>query len=119
MARVIRIFEYTLNPGVQAEEFERFVTEDLTKAPLASGIMRMRFLKCDRDSQGDLVGTYANELEFESVEVRDRYFPKDFKGSPEFDDWWAEHGTLWAKYHAMVDGRYLDYIVYGEWEGLA
>jgi hypothetical protein len=114
MAKVIRIFEFRLNPDVQAEEFERFVTEELTKAPLPLGVIRIRFLKCDRASQGDLVGTYANELETESVEVRDRYFPRDFNGSEEFNQWWAEHGALWAKFHSMVDGRFLDYIEYGK-----
>jgi hypothetical protein len=113
MAKGIRIFQFTLNPGVQAEEFERFVTEELTKAPLPSG-ERIRFFKCDRASQGDLIGTYVNELEFDSVEVRDRYLPTVSETSPEFDEWWEDHGTLWAKFHSMVDGSYLDYIVYGE-----
>ena len=113
MTKSIRIFEYTLNPGVQPEEFERFVVEELTKAPLQSGV-RIRFLKCDRDSQGERIGTYANELEFDSVEVRNRYFPEVLETSAEFDQWWADqdHGALWEKYHSMVDGRYLDYIVY-------
>lgn len=37
---------------MQVDEFERFVTEELTKDPLAPGI-RIRFLKCDRDRQMD------------------------------------------------------------------
>ena len=49
MAKGIRIFQFSLNPGVQAEDFERFVAQELTKAPLPSG-ERIRFLKCDRDS---------------------------------------------------------------------
>jgi hypothetical protein len=118
MAKAMRIFQFTLNPDVQVEEFERFVAEQLTKAPEASGI-RIRFFKCDRDSQGDLIETYANELEFDSVEVRDRYFPTVSESSAEFDEWWAEHGTLWAKFHSMVDGRYVDYIEYEKWEGMA
>ena len=116
MAKGIRIFQFTLNPGVQSEEFERFVAEELTKAPLPSG-ERIRFMKCDRDSQGDLIGTYANELEFDTVEVRDGYFPTISESSAEFDQWWAEHGAVWSKFHSMVDGRYMDYIVYGENEG--
>jgi hypothetical protein len=118
MAKAIRIFQFILNPDVQAEEFERFVAEQLTKAPLGSGV-RIRFFKCDRDSQGDLIGTYVNELEFDSVEVRDRDFPTVSETSAEFDEWWAENGTLWGKFHSMVDGRYMDYIVYGENEGMA
>jgi len=78
MAKVVRIFEFTLNCDVQAEEFERFVTEELTKTPFASGI-QIRFLKCDRDSQGEFSRMYINELEFESAEVRDSYFPMDSK----------------------------------------
>jgi hypothetical protein len=42
-------------------------------------------LKCNRDSQGEGVGKYANELEFESIDVRDRYFPTGFEGSEEFE----------------------------------
>ena len=118
MARAIRIFQFTLNPGVQVEEFERFVAEQLTKAPQVSGI-RIRFFKCDRDSQGELMGTYVNELEFDSVEVRDRNFPTVSETSTEFDEWWSEHGTLWGKFHSMVEGRYIDYIEYEEWEGMA
>ena len=111
MAKAIRIFEFRLNTDVQVEEFERFMTEELTKAPNAPGI-KIRFLKCDRDSQGDLIGTYANELEFESVDVRDRYFPTVSESSEEFNQWWAEHGALWGKFHSMVNGRYIDYIDY-------
>ena len=118
MAKGIRIFQFTLNPGVQSEEFERFVAEELTKASLPSGV-RIRFFKCDRDSQGDLIGTYVNELEFDSVDIRDRDFPKVSETSAVFDEWWAEHGTLWGKFHSMVDGRYIDYIEYEKWAGMA
>jgi hypothetical protein len=113
------IFQYTLNPGVQEEEFERFVTEEVTKAPFPSVGMRMRFLKCNVDSQDDLIGTYATVFEFESVELRDKYFPTVSETSAAFNQWWAEHGALWAKYHSMIDGRYIDYIMYGENEGMA
>ena len=112
MAKAIRIFQFRLNPDVQAEEFERFVAEQLLKAPLGAGV-RIRFFKCDRDSQGDLIGTYANELEFESVEIRDRYFPTVSETSEEFNRLWSEIGAVWAKFHSMVDGRYLDYVEYG------
>jgi hypothetical protein len=113
MAKAIRIFEFNLNSDVQVDEFERFITDKLTKAPGTPGI-RIRFWKCDRDSQGDLIGTYANELEFDSVEVRDRYFPTVSETSEEFNQWWAEHGALWEKFHSMVNGRYIDYIDYGK-----
>ena len=118
MAKVFSVFEFRLSPDMEAEEFERFVKEDLTKAPLPSGA-RMHFLKCDRDSQGDLIGTYSHEIEYESMEVRDRYFPKEFESSEEFNQWWAEHGALWAKFHSMVDGRFLHYFEYVEWEGMS
>ena len=119
MAKVFSVFEFRLNPDMQAEEFERFVREELIKAPLPSGA-RMRFFgKCDRDSQGNLIGTYAHELEFESMEIRERYFPREFEGSEEFNQWFAEQGALWAKFHSMVDGRFLHYFEYAEWEGKA
>ena len=119
MAKAIRIFQYTLNPDVQPEEFERFVTEELTKAPFPSAGHHMQFVKCNGDSQGDLVGTYANIFEFESVELRNKYFPTVSETTAEFDEWSAEHGALWDKYHSMVEGRYIDYIMYGENEGMA
>lgn|SRR5689334_12881693 len=111
MAKAVRIFEFRLNPDVQVNEFERFMMEELSKAPGTPGT-RIRFLKCDRDSQGDLIGTYANELEFESVEIRDHYFPTVSETSEEFNQWWTEHGALWEKFHSMVEGRYIDYIEY-------
>jgi hypothetical protein len=117
MAKGIRIFQFSLNPDVQVADFERFVREELTKTPLPSGV-RMQFLKCDRDSQGDLIGTYANRLEYESVEIRDGYFPTVSETSEKFNQWWAEHGTVWEKFHSMVDGRYIDFIVYGENKGI-
>ena len=118
MAKAIRIFQYTLNPGVQPEEFERFVTEELTKAPFPSAGHHMQFVKCNGDSQGDLVGTYANVFEFESVELREKYFPTVSETTSEFDEWSAEHGALWDKYHSMIEGRYIDYIMYAENEGM-
>ena len=118
MAKAIRVFEFRLNPDVKVEDFERFVTEELKKAPLSPGV-RIRFLKCDRDSQGDLIGTYANELEFDIVETRDRLFPTVSETSEEFNQWWSEHGTIWTKFHSMVEGRYIDYIQYEDWEGIA
>lgn len=118
MAKGIRIFQFRLNPDVQVEEFERFVKEELATAFLPADV-RMQFMKCDRDSQGELIGTYANRFEYESVEIRDGYFPTVSETSEKFNQWWAEHGTVWGKFHSMVHGRYIDYIVYGENEGRA
>jgi len=118
MAKAIRIFQYTLNAGVQPEEFERFVSEELTKAPFPSAGHHMQFLKCNGDSQGDLAGTYANVFEFESVELRDKYFPTVFETTAEFDEWSAEHAALRDQYHSMIEGRYIDYILYAENEGM-
>jgi hypothetical protein len=116
MARAVRIAEITLKPGVKPEEFERFVTEELTKAPFLSGIS-IRFLKCDGDSQGERIGMYVNELEFASVDLRDRYFPKELGTSAEVNAWWEKHGMLWDKMYTMVDARYIDYVEYSKAEG--
>lgn len=101
MVKVVRIFEYTLHADVQGEDFERFVTEELIKTPFVPGI-QIRFLKCDRDSQGEVSRMYINELEFESVEIRDRYFPNGFEGSEEFNQWWSERGAVWNKFYFQI-----------------
>jgi len=72
MAKVYAIHEIALNPGVNAEDFERFLTE-LLAAMTPSGITN-HLVKGDR---GKRSGQYALLSEYDSVEVRDRFFPTE------------------------------------------
>jgi hypothetical protein len=56
---------------VKAEDFERFVLEDVNRGQLLPGVVT-HVVKGDR---GDRDGKYLLMIEFESTELRDRYFP--------------------------------------------
>jgi len=101
MPKVIMVNEIELKPGVRPEEFERFVIEELSKAPLLPG-EQVAVFKVDR---GERTGKYAMHVTLESVEMRDRYWPGAGVSSPELDRWWAEHGALWDRLFTMCDAR--------------
>jgi hypothetical protein len=79
MAKVLGIREVELNPGVSAEEFERFAVDAVARVPQGSGL-RIYVVKGDR---GDKAGTYLWITEIDSVEVRDRYWPAPDQPSEE------------------------------------
>ena len=69
MAKVYSIHPLELNPGVTAEEFEKFVNS--AGAGLQAG--GVKFLKGDR---GARKGQYMMLTEWDSVEARNRDFPE-------------------------------------------
>ena len=85
MAKVFGIHEVELRPGVTAEEFERFLTQEYIPgaAPLPAG-WQVSYLKGNR---GERVGKFAILFEIASVEDRDRLFTVGGEGSTEFQQW--------------------------------
>lgn len=109
MAKVVGVFELEPKAGVAPEAFERFLVEEMSQAPLLPG-QQAHFFKSDR---GERNGKYAAHFQFESVAVRDRYWPKPDENSPELDRWWAEHGASWDRLFAMADATWTDYVELG------
>jgi len=72
MAKVYAIHEVSLHPGVNEQDFERFITEQLAAMSLPG--VTGHLLKGDR---GKRAGQYALLTEFESVDVRNRYYPTE------------------------------------------
>jgi hypothetical protein len=114
MAKVFGIHEIELRPGVTAEEFERFVTEEIAQLSPFSG-WKWYLAKADR---GAHAGKYALIFEIESVEARNRYAPE----SGEFEEAeraLAPHAGVfeqWGKLSTVpgIDTVFTDYVVLGE-----
>jgi Transposase IS200 like len=72
MAKVFSIHEIELHEGTARDDFERFVVEEfLTAAPIPG--FKPRVAKGDR---GERDGKYALIMEIDSLEIRNRYFPR-------------------------------------------
>ncbi len=71
MAKLYGAHTLVLNPGVSAQEFERFVREEWRPATLPG--ITTSILKGDR---GERAGAYLMLFEFEDAAVRDRYWPR-------------------------------------------
>lgn len=72
MAKVYAIHEIALKPGVNEQDFEQFVTRALGSAPVPG--VTTHLLKGDR---GKRKGQYALLTEFDSVDVRNQYYPTE------------------------------------------
>ena len=118
MSRVLGIHMITLRPGVKAEDFERFVTEEVYLLPWFEG-WGFYLLKGDR---GDREGKYVVMWEIESVEARDRYAPTPDQYSEEFDRFMEPHAAefekvfeKWATFASPLPSPiYTDYVVVGK-----
>ena len=69
MAKVYGIHNITLKPGVKAEDFEKFVIEDVNSLPQWEG-WEHYLLKGDKGEKG---GKYIMMYVIESVESRERF----------------------------------------------
>ena len=113
MSKVFGMHMVALRPGVKAEDFEKFVTEEMYSLPSPEGI-ESYLLKGDR---GDREGKYLVVSEFESVEVRDRYYPSPGEMSEEVQRLFAPYAAVWEKWETFatpVDVIYTDYVVVGK-----
>ena len=113
MSKVFGMHMIALKPGVKAEDFERFVTEEVYPLLSLEGSENY-LLKGDR---GDREGKYLMVSEFESVEARDRYYPSPGEMSEELQqplESWAVASEKWATFATPMDSIYTDYVVVGK-----
>ena len=71
-----------LRPGVDPAEFERFAVGEFIPALQALGLQQREPDARDAE-RGVEAGAYQFLMAFDSVEVRDRYFPEETRASPE------------------------------------
>ncbi len=116
MSRVYGVHKVELKPGVNTNEFERFVVEELYPSTDQMPGIRWRLLKGDR---GDREGKYLMMFKFDSVERRDRY--ASGRGEDPLDEYYQERKRMapvlvrWAAFVvSSSDPNYTDYVVIGE-----
>jgi hypothetical protein len=120
MPKLFGLHEIELQPGVEPDEFERFFAEEVAPSPMVPGL-KVYLLKGDR---GECAGKYLVLLEIESVETRDRYFPRPGAGeeSEEFTQFLEQHPETaaafdkWQKMSPFGSKNeiYTDYVVVAE-----
>jgi hypothetical protein len=113
MSKVFGMHMIALKPGVKAEDFEKFVTEEVYPLFSLEG-SEVYLLKGDR---GDREGKYLVVQEFESVEVRDRYFPSPGEMSKEAQKVFESYAVAiekWTTLATPTDVIYTDYVVVGK-----
>ena len=73
MSRVVGIHQLTLKEGIASEAFEKFFKEEfIVLGADLSGVKSSLF----KGDKGNREGEYMMLVEFESVETRDRLFPR-------------------------------------------
>jgi hypothetical protein len=87
MPKVFGLHEMELQPGVEPEEYERFFAEEMTPTLTLPG-WKIHLLKGDRVVR---TGKYLVLFEIESLEARDRYFPRPGDDSEEFTQFLQQH----------------------------
>jgi hypothetical protein len=113
MSKVFGMHMIALLPGVKAEDFEKFVTEEVYPAPAPEG-WKYYLLKGDR---GDREGRYLWMIEIESVETRDKLFPAPGEVSEEAQRYLESQAAVfqkWATFATPLDGITTDYVVVGK-----
>ena len=114
MSKAFGMHMIALRPGVKAEDFERFVVEEVYPTYQEFPDTNAYLLKGDR---GDREGKYLAVFEFPSVETRDRHFPSPGEMSEEVQQFFAAHTALlekWATFATPIDVIYTDYVVVGK-----
>jgi hypothetical protein len=114
MPKVFGLHEMELQPGVKPEEYERFFAEEITPTLTLPG-WKIHLLKGDR---GVRTGKYLVLFEIESLEARDRYFPRPGDDSEEFTQFLQQHPEAaaamekWQKLspHGSKDDITTDYV---------
>ena len=109
MAKVVGNHLFRLKTGVRAEDFERFVVEELLPTVKGSDIA----LTICKGERGERIGKYLLLLEFESVVARDHYFPGKNETSEAakalFSPWWDKFNNF-----AEFSRVFTDYVAIGE-----
>jgi hypothetical protein len=116
MPRVFALHEVVLPQGMTAEEYEQLFGEELASLPDLEG-WKTYLLKGDR---GDGAGKLQLMFEVESVEARDRYFPRPGPGGEseefrQFQKKYPEVAAAWEKYTGFLvePHNWTDYLVVG------
>ena len=110
MSKVFGMHMIALLPGVKAEDFEKFVMEEVYPV-FRFGGWNYYLLKGDR---GDREGKYLWMMEFESVEARDRLFPSPGEASKEAQQFLEAQAAViekWATFATPIDVISTDYFV--------
>jgi hypothetical protein len=110
MSKVFGMHMIALHPGVKAEDFEKFIMEEVYPRFNLEG-WKNYLLKGDR---GDREGKYLWMSEFESVEARDRLFPTPGEASKEAQQFIESQAALyekWATFATPLDVISTDYVV--------
>jgi len=113
MSKVFGMHMIALRPGVKAEDFEKFVTEEVYPLLSRAGL-EVYLLKGDR---GDREGKYLVMWEFESVEARDRLSPSPGQMSEEAQQLFEPFAPVfekWETFATPLDTICTDYVVVGE-----
>jgi hypothetical protein len=87
MPKLFGLHEIELQPGVASGDYERFFAEEVAPTVELPG-WKTHLLKGDR---GERAGKYLVLLEIESLEARDRYFPRPGEESEEFTQFLEQH----------------------------
>ena len=100
MPKVFGLHEIELQPGVKPDEFERVFAKEIAPSLALPG-WKIQLLKGDRGAQA---GKYRVLLEIESLEARDRFFPRAGEASDEFTRFFEQHpeaAAAWEKWQKM------------------
>ena len=110
-APVLSMREFELKPGVDPADFEKFLHNDLAAAVRGLQGLKIEVLRGDR---GERKNRYILVWQFESVALRDRFFPTEggWGISPAFDGVWKQLKPVMEKFnrYARIDGGYTDYV---------
>ncbi len=114
MAKVLGLHEFELNPGVNTEEFERFISEEFVHQQTYPGV-RYTVLK---GVQGRRIDQYMMVYEFESIETFRRLVSPTGELSEEMMSHYKTEAVqkVWSRVHELgrpVDPNYTDYVVLG------
>jgi hypothetical protein len=100
MPKVFGLHEIELRPDADPAEYERYFAEQAAMQPMLKG-WTAKLLRADR---GPRTGKFLILYEIESVEARDRYFPKEDQPSEEFTSFLDQHPEVtaaWEKATAL------------------
>src|SRR5215207_10548195 len=105
MPKLLGLHEVVLPAGMTAEEYEKLFGKELASLPDLQG-WKTYLLKGDR---GEGAGKFLLMFEIESVEARDRYFPRPGPGGESeefrrFQDQHAEVTSASEKYTSFLGG---------------
>jgi hypothetical protein len=113
MPKVFGLREVELRPGMEPDEYVRFFADEIASLPELPG-WKTHLLKADR---GAREGKLLILFEMDSVEARDRYFPRPNEESAEWKRYLEQHpevAAAWEKSGISEDDIWTDYVVVAE-----